>query len=279
MILGSTFRRCYFADVESPFSNSFDALSKQILSFPINHVQRCRAQLPGYLGGLTIRVPRSRSSSSHVATYFNVMSRVEQIAAIFNHPLCEGHAVATRASLQSQGGCISADGHFCFSSDAGSLFSSSPWSADFSVDELFTSKHDNFAGDEAYPNTIFGPGNKLASHIQRGLDVFEACRIHQVLDDDGKKCMLSAGGKGSGSIWSSFPHVHADAIDDQHFIVMAPLRLNALQVLTSFLCNTPKSDRANSTQRGVGRCWMPRDCISIIARLARPACGHIAVCK
>ena len=45
-------------------------------------------------------------------------------------------------------------------------------------------------------------GNKLCARLQRGLDVLEAIRLHQLLDAEAQKRMLSAGGPGTGSFWS-----------------------------------------------------------------------------
>ena len=59
------------------------------------------------------------------------------------------------------------------------------------------SKGDYF-GEAPMIQSAFGPGNKLASRIHRGLDMLQACSIHAALDTHERTAMLSAGGPGKG---------------------------------------------------------------------------------
>ena len=87
-----------------------------------------------------------------------------------------------------------------------------------------------------------GQRRRLLGRIFRGLDALRATHLVRARTAHGRVAMLSAGGPGSGTFWTTVPTKAAWRFTNTHWVAALRARIGALHVAPGTLCRMPRAD-------------------------------------
>eukprot|EP00973_Karenia_brevis_P030373 4188491-Karenia_brevis.AAC.1 len=196
-------------------------------------------QLPGPVGGCSMRLPLTGADAAYYSTWLATKSRVEVLCQELGRPVRrvagEEHAAQASSHLQQQGVCAGADGSVKLDEDALERYASSPWSADVSLKELC----------EFEPRTTrdgYGQGSKLMSRAMRCIEFLRASALYDGMSTNYRReVFLSAGGPQNGKIWNELPAHYNKFLGNDHFKMAINLRLGAVRAPDGATCMIAKA--------------------------------------
>ena len=176
----------------------------KILGKELSNLDWRRMQLPGPLGGASLRLPSSSADAAFLATWVATSAKIRVLCAELGRPtatdVAKSDALAARERLCEAGVKVDAPtGKVEFSEAAAHVYSSSPWSLDMPSSELlgYTPSRSDAAN---------GCNSRTHSRVMRGLEALEANRVYEAMDCEfQREVFLSSGGRQAGKVWSQPP--------------------------------------------------------------------------
>ena len=131
------------------------------------------------------------------------------------------------------------DGVVRFDEASQQTYTSGPWVNDISLCDLFTSHC-------PATNVTVGCGSKLHSRILRGVEALQATRLHSSMANHNRTVLLSSGGPGTGSFFTTIPSRPDYFMDNEHFRIALNMRLGIMEAPPGTVCQVPRSTDVTS---------------------------------
>ena len=234
----------------SPLADELERLCKQsvnsLCAQPLTDRQWQQIQLPGPLGGCSLRLPSNCMDSSYVATWMLTQPKVMKIAEELRRPINVDPNVddvmEAAARLKDHGVEVNLQtGLVHFTEEAGAKWCLSPWAADADEAAIFA--------DRPYRRNVLVNNPKLLSKILRGVEALDAVSLVQITAN---KCdvhrLLSAGGPGTGKMWNLPPKAR-DFMPNDNFRMALNIRLGAFDVIGGSTCRMKRADNGEACNK------------------------------
>ena len=228
------------ADILQRHQHALRRVAGKIVGRELVDLEWRRLQLPGPLGGMSLRTALSSADASFLATWISTNSTVKTLCGALGRPtatdVAKLDAFHARDRLKTNGVVVDMHtGAVAFTEEANSAYLSSPWCQDMQISELLAFVPSKFDAKN-------GLSSKTHSRVMRGLEALEACRVHQDLPDAFQcEVLLSSGGRHSGKLWSQPPRFAAECLDNDHFRMAMQLRLGMVRAPEGAVCQIPRA--------------------------------------
>ena len=185
---------------------------------------KVQATLPGWLGGLSLALPsKLRAAAAFHAAEVSHRGAVVRLATELGRPTAGSAADAAAAAeaaetLREAGVSVRQAAAPSFTAAARARYEGGPWAQDVPAAAVFAFPHPAAPRAGAVPDSgssapsggdppPAGAPNRPREYGRavRGLDALRATELHSAMPEHRQTCMLSSGGDGAGSFWSTVP--------------------------------------------------------------------------
>lgn len=241
--------------------------------------QWAQLQLPGPLSGCGLRTPHTVMDPAFWASWATHEDAAREIGRRLgrpgDHSEADLAAATVAANLRDHGIAVERGWIPAHTEEAAAEYGATPW-----------------AQDERHPPARPGNAGRYMAGILRLAEGLQAARLWQRSSEDERKRLLSAGGQGTGMLWSALPDTGQLAMPDAHWRIATADRLGKLQCSAGTPCGLPRAAKhggkcghgMDSKMRhiwhcktGVARLRIHNSLVHCLARELRSAQGNVDV--